>query len=89
MFKGFIEEGFKQKRFIHYNFTSGGVFLKISFIVPIISYGKYSKTFINYILYTSKNQDSINYLTILNSKWIIKSEKLFVMAKKLLKQTQN
>jgi transcriptional regulator with XRE-family HTH domain len=63
--------------------------LNISFIVPIISYGKYSKTFINYLLYTSQNQELENYLTILKLKWVLKSDDLLVLSEKLLKKTQN
>jgi len=59
--------------------------MKSSFIVPIISYGKYSKIFVNYLVHNTKNKDLLNYLFLLKSEWVIKDEKLLQLAEELLK----
>ncbi len=62
--------------------------MKCSFIVPIISYGKYSKIFVNYLVHNTKNKDLLNYLFLLKSEWVIKDEKLLQLAEELLKETR-
>ena len=58
-------------------------------IIPIISYGKYSKLFLNYLRDRNNNQDLQNYLALLRAKWTIKNEKLLSFSKRLLKKTKN
>ena len=58
-------------------------------IISIISYGKYSKLFLNYLRDRNNNQDLQNYLALLRAKWTIKNEKLLSFSKRLLKKTKN
>lgn len=50
------------------SFLFGGEFLKNLQIIPIISYGKYSKLFLNYLRDRNNNQDLQNYLALLRAK---------------------
>lgn len=50
----------------------------IKHMVPVISYGKYSKTFINYFSERNTNQDLLIYFNVIKKRWVLKSEKLLL-----------
>ena len=58
-------------------------------IVPIISYGKYSKTYINYLSEKEINSDLLLYFNILKRKWVLKSEKLLIEIDSALGKCKN
>ena len=63
--------------------------LYIKQIVPIISYGKYSRMFINYLSGKNANSDLSIYFNILKKKWILKSEKLLIEIDSALGKCKN
>ena len=58
-------------------------------IVPIISYGKYSRMFINYLSETEERPYLLRYFDILRKKWILKSEKLLIEIDSALGKCKN
>jgi DNA-binding Xre family transcriptional regulator len=63
--------------------------LYIKNVVPIISYGKYSKTFLNYLSEKETNSDLLLYFNILKRKWVLKSEKLLIEIDSALGKCKN
>lgn len=61
----------------------------IKHIMPIISYGKYSKTFLNFFSETTVNPDVLNYINILKKKWTLKSESLLQAIDESLDKCKN
>jgi hypothetical protein len=65
------------------------IVLYVKHILPIIAYGKYSKTFIHYFSGKNTNSDLSTYFDILRKKWILKSEKLLIEIEAALKNCKN
>ncbi len=61
----------------------------IKHMLPIISYGKSSKTFINYFSEKNNNADLLIYFNILKKRWVLKSEKLLTEIEESLKKCKN
>ena len=58
-------------------------------IVPIISYGKYARVFINFLSESSYNSDILCYFRILKKRWHLKSEELLTEIDSALEMCQN
>ncbi len=54
--------------------------MKISDVIQIINYGKYSRMFVNYLIHTTQDDDLLKYLRLLKSRWILKNEALIERA---------
>lgn len=61
--------------------------LNISF--QIISYGRYSKAFVNYIKNSKIDKDTVAYLSVVKLNWILKSEKLIKLIDESLETCQS
>lgn len=61
----------------------------IKHIIPVISYGKHSKVFINYFSERNSNPDLLSYFKILKKKWTLKSEKLVMEIDSALEKCTN
>lgn len=58
-------------------------------IIPVISYGKYSKSFNNFIFYHSNNSDVSLYFKLLKEKWEGRTEEQLHRIEKVLKDCSN
>ena len=58
-------------------------------IIPVISYGQFSKPFTSFLENYSDNSDIRLYLTLLKNKWILSTDELFEQIDSTLKKTHN
>ena len=65
------------------------IVLYVKHILPIIAYGKYSKTFIHYFSEKNTNSDLSVYFNILKKRWLFKSTKLLTEIEAALKNCKN
>lgn len=63
--------------------------MKTKEIIPVISYGNFSTMFLNYLLHSSKNEDIVLYLKLLQKKQNAKTTELYIEIDKAIKTCKN